>query len=50
MGARLRVFDKIFGGKESKKEEKAEKKMSPKAYAKGEKAEGEKPAKKVVKK
>ena len=29
----------LFGGSESKKEEKAEMKMSPKAYAKGEKME-----------
>lgn len=29
----------LFGGKETKKEEKAEMKMSPKAYAKGEKME-----------
>lgn len=34
----------LFKGKESKKEEKAEKKMSPKAYAKGEKAEEKLPA------
>lgn len=31
-----------FMGKESKKEEKAEKKVGAKAYMKGEKAEGEK--------
>lgn len=30
-----------FFGKESKKEEKAEKKLGKKAYAKGEKSEGE---------
>ena len=32
----------LFKGKESKKEEKAEKKVGKAAYAKGEKAEGEK--------
>jgi hypothetical protein len=30
---------KLFGGKESKKEEAKEKKLPPKAYAKGEKME-----------
>jgi hypothetical protein len=34
----------LFKGKESKKEEKAEKKLSPKAYAKGEKAEEKLPS------
>jgi hypothetical protein len=42
----------FFKGKESKKEEAAEKKLTPKQYARGEKAEGEKakstPAKKAM--
>lgn len=32
----------LFGGKESKKEESAEKKVGAKAYARGERAEGKK--------
>jgi len=34
----------VFKGKESKKEESAEKKVGKAAYARGEKKEGEKPA------
>lgn len=44
MGKPMQNLMKYFKGAESKKEEKAEKKLSPKAYAKGEKMEGEKPA------
>lgn len=39
-----------FAGKESKREENAEKKMSPAAYAKGEKSKAEKSAHKKGKK
>ena len=47
MGKPMQNLMKYFKGAESPKEEKAEKKLSAKAYAKGEKMEGEKaPAKK----
>jgi hypothetical protein len=39
----------LFKGKESKKEEKAEKSVGKKAYMAGEKKEGEKPGKKKAK-
>ena len=50
MSIRSKLSD-FFKGTESKKEEKAEMKMSPKAYAKGEKTEKKStsPAKKPVK-
>lgn len=48
----LKGIMNFFKGKETAKEEKAEKKLSPAAYRKGEKAEGEKvkstPAKKSM--
>ena len=42
----IKGFMKFFKGGEGKKEEAAEKKLPAKQYTRGEKAEGEKPAKK----
>lgn len=55
MGQAMKNLLSQFKGRETPKEEKKEKKMSPAAYAKGERMEGEKsvkkmPAKKVMKK
>jgi hypothetical protein len=53
MGKALKNLLNQFRGRETPAEEKKEKKMSPAAYAKGERMEGEKakmPAKKIMKK
>jgi len=50
MGKALKELLSQFRGKETAKEEKKEKKMSPSAYAKGERMEGEKTVKKVGRK